>query len=288
MKLNAAAKVNLALDILCADDNGYHMIFSIMQSVSLFDKLRINTRKDKKINFTCNEPKFSKYDDNTIKSAVDNFFEYTKLENPGLDIYLEKNIPSQAGLAGGSADAAATLKALNEIFETNLDEKILQKIGKKVGSDVPFCIRGGTSLVQNTGDILSELPDFENFFFVILKPDASVSTKEAYMEFDRQKDSIYHFDNAKVLSAYARKDHKTAVNLIQNVFEQLTEVPNRPHIKLKMMNMGALNACMSGSGTAIFGVFDDRQKAKNCYEELKKQYKKVYLAEPCKEGVLEV
>lgn len=288
MKLKAAAKINLALDITGKKKDGYHTIFSIMQSVTLFDEIEINLRQDKKINYSCSDRKFSKYENNIIKKAIDIFLEENKLENPGFDIYLTKNIPSQAGLAGGSTDAAATIVALNKLFETNLSKKSMIKIGKQVGADVPFCIYGGTALTENIGDELTKLPDLKNYYFVIVKPDISVSTKEAYKEFDRLQDSVYHLDQKKILSAYSKKDHKTAIKLIENVFEQLIEVPNRPQIKLQMLKSGALNACMSGSGTAIFGVFDDENLAKDSMEELKLKYKNVYLAKSCKEGVFTV
>ena len=145
MKLKAAAKINLALDITGKKKDGYHTIFSIMQSVTLFDEIEINLRQDKKINYSCSDRKFSKYENNIIKKAIDTFLEENKLENPGFDIYLTKNIPSQAGLAGGSTDAAATIVALNKLFETNLSKKSMIKIGKQVGADVPFCIYGGIS-----------------------------------------------------------------------------------------------------------------------------------------------
>lgn len=288
MKLKAAAKINLALDITGKKKDGYHTIFSIMQSVTLFDEIEINLRQDKKINYSCSDRKFSKYENNIIKKAIDTFLEENKLENPGFDIYLTKNIPSQAGLAGGSTDAAATIVALNKLFETNLSKKSMIKIGKQVGADVPFCIYGGTALTENIGDELTKLPDLKNYYFVIVKPDISVSTKEAYKEFDRLQDSVYHLDQKKILSVYSKKDHKTAIKLIENVFEQLIEVPNRPQIKLQMLKSGALNACMSGSGTAIFGVFDDENLAKDSMEELKLKYKNVYLAKSCKEGVFTV
>lgn len=288
MKLKAAAKINLALDITGKKKDGYHTIFSIMQSVTLFDEIEINLRQDKEINYSCSDRKFSKYENNIIKKAIDTFLEENKLENPGFDIYLTKNIPSQAGLAGGSTDAAATIVALNKLFETNLSKKSMIKIGKQVGADVPFCIYGGTALTENIGDELTKLPDLKNYYFVIVKPDISVSTKEAYKEFDRLQDSVYHLDRKKILSAYSKKDHKTAIKLIENVFEQLIEVPNRPQIKLQMLKSGALNACMSGSGTAIFGVFDNENLAKDSMEELKLKYKNVYLAKSCKEGVFTV
>lgn len=288
MKLKAAAKINLALDITGKKKDGYHTIFSIMQSVTLFDEIEINLRQDKKINYSCSDRKFSKYENNIIKKAIDTFLEENKLENTGFDIYLTKNIPSQAGLAGGSTDAAATIVALDKLFETNLSKKSMIKIGKQVGADVPFCIYGGTALTENIGDELTKLPDLKNYYFVIVKPDISVSTKEAYKEFDRLQDSVYHLDIKKILSAYSKKDHKTAIKLIENVFEQLIEVPNRPQIKLQMLKSGALNACMSGSGTAIFGVFENENLAKDSMEELKLKYKNVYLAKSCKEGVFTV
>ncbi len=276
--LEAPAKINLLLDIINRLPNGYHSLFMVMQSVSLCDTVEVALREDGKISLTCSEPALPTDSKNIAYKAAQKFFEKTNL-SLGADIHLTKRIPFAAGLAGGSTDAAAVLKALNILCETELTEDELCRIGVELGADVPFCIKGGTMLAQDIGQVLSPLPKLKPCHIVLVKPDTDVSTKEAYEAFDTCQ-SIRHPDCAAMLHAAANADFDSIVSKIGNVFEQFIDVPGRADIKAVMRNFGSLACCMSGSGPTVFGIFDSEEKANSCAEKLKEKYSKVFLTKP--------
>ena len=280
---DAAAKINLMLDILMKLDNGYHSLFMIMQSVDLSDTVTVETTDSKKIEITCSEPSIPCDRNNIAFKAATAFFKHTGIKTTGLKIDIQKNIPFAAGMAGGSADCAAVIAALNDIYETKLDERNLCSIGVTVGADVPFCLTGGTCLAQNIGEILSPLPQLDDCYIVIAKPDREVSTKEAYEAFDKGA-SIRHLDTCGMLYAASKGDLDGICKRAKNVFEQLIEVPERVPIKAVMNRCGALCACMSGSG--VYGIFDDQSKAEIAADKLRNEAKSVFITKPAKSGLI--
>ena len=285
MKLKAAAKINLMLDILGSTTDGYHTLFMIMQSISIFDIVTVDITGNKnEISLSCSEPSLPCNEKNIAYKAADRFFNETGIKNPGVHIDIEKHIPFAAGLAGGSADAAATLVGLNEILSAKLSVEELCNIGVKIGADVPFCIKGGTMLAMDIGGVLAPLPPIGNKYYVLIKPDQSVSTKEAYNAFDTAE-KIFHPDDTGMLRALATGNEDAVYPLIANVFEQFVEVPDRASIKATMRKHDALAYCMSGSGPSVYGIFDSPVKAKACTEDLKKKYNNVFLCAPEKSGV---
>ncbi|MBQ7596512.1 MAG: 4-(cytidine 5'-diphospho)-2-C-methyl-D-erythritol kinase, partial [Clostridia bacterium] len=206
--------------------------------------------------------------------------------NRNISIYLKKSIPFAAGLAGGSADGAAVIAALNDLYETNLTQKELCAIGAKVGADVPFCLTGGTRAAMNIGDVLSDLPSLEKCFIVLAKPDAGVSTAAAYSEFD--KNSVRHLDTVSMLYAASNGDFDEMCRRAGNVFEQLIEVPQRVEIKKVMYDNGAECACMSGSGPTVFGIFKEKKNAEKAYSVLKEKFEQSYICEPVDSGLVKV
>lgn len=278
IKINAPAKINLLLDILCRLPNGYHSLFMIMQAVDLCDEVEVSLRDDGEITLECSEKALPTDSRNIAYRAAQKFFEATG-RTPGADIKLTKNIPFAAGLAGGSTDAAAVLRALNILCDTKLNDEELCAIGVKLGADVPFCIKGGTMLAQDIGQVLSPLPKLNDCFIVLVKPDVDVSTKEAYEAFDTA-DCIRHPNCSAMLHAAANGDFDGIISNTANVFEQFIEVPQRADIKAIMRDCGCLTCCMSGSGPTVFGIFDDKAKATACTEKMKKKYEKVYLTKP--------
>ncbi len=280
----AAAKINLMLDILRTLDNGYHSLFMIMQSVGLYDTVSVETTDDRKITITCSEAALPCDKSNIAYKAAQAFFDYTKIKNTGIKIHIEKNIPFAAGMAGGSADGAAVIAALNDIFSTGLTLKELCAVGVKVGADVPFCLTGGTCVAQNIGEILSPLPDLTDCRIVLAKPDRGVSTKEAYSAFDTAQ-NIRHLDTCGMLYAASQGDLYEMCRRCKNIFEQLIEVPERVPIKSVLNRYGALAACMSGSGPTVYGIFDDESKAECAAESLKSIVKQVYVTKPVKSGL---
>lgn len=276
--IEAPAKINLLLDIICRLPNGYHSLFMVMQTVDLCDTVEVILRDDGKINLTCSEKALPTDSKNIAYRAAVNFFEVTGKEY-GADISLTKRIPFAAGLAGGSTDAAAVLKALNTLCETNLTDDELCTIGVKLGADVPFCIKGGTMLAQDIGQVLSPLPKLKDCYIVLVKPDVSVSTKEAFEAFDTA-DNIRHPNCNTMLHAAANADFDGIISNVGNVFEQFIEVPQRAEIKAIMRECGSLACCMSGSGPTVFGIFDSKEKAEKCIADIPQKLGKAFLTKP--------
>lgn len=279
MKIKAYAKVNLMLDILGTLPNGYHNLWMIMQSVSLYDTVTVTKNDSKEITITCNKEGIPTDEKNIAHKAARAFFDATRIENCGICIDIEKSIPSEAGLAGGSADGAAVIKALNELFSANLTERELCRIGKKVGADIPFCIVGGTCLAQNIGDVVSPLEDIPECFLVLAKPQMGVSTKEAYESFDNAS-YIRRPKREKMLIAAANGDFDEMCRLSANVFEQVIEVTERVEIKKIMRKHNAKFSLMSGSGPTVYGIFENNEDAEACAEKLKSIVKDVFIATP--------
>lgn len=282
---NAAAKINLMLDILARLDNGYHSLFMLMQSVSLYDTVTVENCDSKAINITCSELQIPCGKSNIAYKAAEAFFDATKIKNSGINIDIVKRIPSAAGMAGGSADGAAVISALNYIYSADLSEAELCKIGLAVGADVPFCLTGGTRLAQNMGEILSPLPRLDDCFIVLAKPERSVSTKEAFAAFDTAE-NVRHLDVCGMLYAASQGNLSEICKRTKNVFEQFIEVPERVPVKSTMNRHGALTACMSGSGPTVFGIFDDKSKAESAASALKSTVKDIYITKPVSQGLV--
>lgn len=274
--LKAYAKINLMLDILSRLENGYHDLFMIMQSVSLYDEVTVAKSAGRDIAITCNIEGIPTDEKNIAYKAAKAFFAYTGIKGEGITIHLEKNIPHAAGLAGGSTDGGAVIVALDRLFGTNLKEKDIINIGKTVGADVPFCAIGGTMLAQYTGTVLSHLPDLSLPYIIIVKPEQDVSTAAAYSAFDTAQ-RVRHLDKTGMLQAVIEGDLKSIYSKVDNVFEQFIDVSDRVIIKNIMRNYGAKCACMSGSGPSVFGIFEDRESAESCLAALKKDYVQTFL-----------
>lgn len=282
---DAAAKINLMLDILARLDNGYHSLFMLMQSVDLYDTVTVETDASGTIGITSDEKGIPCDKRNIAYKAAEAFFNCTGIKNKGIKIHIEKRIPFEAGMAGGSADGAAVIAALNDIYETNLSQQELCKIGLKVGADVPFCLTGGTCLAQNVGEILSPLPPLDECYIVLAKPERGVSTKEAFEAFDTAS-NVRHLDTCGMLYAASQGDLKEICKRTKNVFEQLIEVPERVPIKSTLNRHGALAACMSGSGPTVYGIFDDESKAQSAAAALESLVKNIYITKPVKSGLV--
>ena len=285
MKVKAAAKINLMLDVTGTLPNGYHSLFMIMQSVDCCDSVRVDLIKGDKIKILCADKRVPVNEKNIAYKAAKAFFEYNNIENNcGIEIEIDKKIPMAAGLAGGSADAAAVIFALNRLFDTKLPLFTLCEIGESVGADVPFSLHGSTALCMGTGGVIAPLPKLENCFVVLCKPDMDISTPNAYRQID-EAPRIRHCDRNAMLYAMKTGDYELMCRKAANVFEQVIEVPVRPHIKTTMKKFGADLALMSGSGPTVFGVFRERQDACKCAERLKREFDGVFLAKPCENSI---
>lgn len=281
--VKAYGKINLMLDILSRLDNGYHDLFMIMQSVSIYDEITVELTDKKGIEITCSVPEIPTDEKNIAYKAAKAFLSYNNIDNVGIHIHINKNIPHAAGLAGGSADGAGVIVALDKIFDTNLKERDIINIGKKVGADVPFCALGGTMLAQYTGTVLSYLPQLNLPYIIIVKPQQDVSTAAAYSAFDTAE-RVRHLDKTAMLRAVIDSDMKTLYSKVDNVFEQFIDVDDRVVIKDIMRHHGAKCACMSGSGPSVFGIFENEKDAESCLCELKKSFKDSYLCHSTEQG----
>lgn len=286
MILKAAAKINLMLDILGQTEDGYHTLFMIMQSVGLYDTVTLTeTGKPGTTTLSCSNEALPSDETNIGWKAADAFFKATGVKNPGIHIDIEKHIPFAAGLAGGSADAAAVFVGLNELTGAGLSERELCQIAVKVGADVPFCIMGGTMAAMDIGEVLAPLPDIRQDWYVLVKPEQDVSTKEAYAAFD-SADYVRHLDTTAMLRAAAAADTDKVYSMVSNVFEQFIYVAGRVDIKAIMREHDSIAHCMSGSGPTIYGVFETEENAKACAEALLAAgYQNTYICQPVKQGV---
>lgn len=276
--VKAYSKINLMLDILSRLENGYHDLFMIMQSVDLHDTVSVEKNDTGNIEISCDVADIPCDERNIAYKAAAAFFEATGTENCGIRIHIEKRIPHAAGLAGGSADGAAVIVALDKLFGTRLREKDIIRIGSRVGADVPFCAIGGTMLAQYTGTVLSHIPDLSPKHVIIVKPLQDVSTGKAYAAFDNAE-RVRHLDTKGMLLSCINNDWKGISEKVGNVFEQFIEVTDRAVIKSVMRKHNCLCCCMSGSGPSVFGIFDSRDDAEKCLTELKADYKSSYLCQ---------
>lgn len=283
VKVKAYAKINLMLDIINKRTDNYHDLFMIMQSINLYDTVTVCENKSKSISITCSNADVPLNNSNIAWKAAESFFEHTKKKNKGINIDIIKRIPHSAGIAGGSADGAAVITALNRIYKTNLSDDELCKIAVKVGADLPFCVTGGTRLAQGIGDILNIVKPLRKCHIVLIKPDVDVNTSIAYKQFD-EFGKNHTPDKFGMLCAMQSRNLEIISAKMENVFEQFIDVPNRIEIKEIMKNNNALGVCMSGSGPSIFGIFTEKSNAQKCCDELKKFTDNVFLTTPVSKG----
>lgn len=284
MKVNidAPAKINLFLDIRGKRNDGYHIVSMVMQSISLYDEITVSDTDDGEIKIICSDENVPLDENNTVYKAVELFFKETEKENKGIEVKIKKNIPTEAGLGGGSTDAAAVLYALNKMYDTELSRKELAEIGAEVGADVPFCVYGGTMSASGIGTILSPLPDLPECYFVIVKPKLGISTKEAYEKSDSPEFSaIKGMD--KITEAICEANVKSVAKHLYNKFEVVMAIPEVEAIKQIMLECGALGAAMTGSGSAVFGIFDNDDMRDDCAKRLSDEYELIYRVEPVSE-----
>lgn len=195
----------------------------------------------------------------------------------GVKILLHKKIPSGAGLAGGSTDAAAVLVAINDLFDLKLSTEDLQNRGAILGSDVPFCIRGGTQFARGRGEILTPLPNLKPIDLVLIKPRVSISTAWAYREFDEHVPSEF-FSTKKILESIESGDWNSIAQNLFNRFEEIVKLPEIFDIKTRLIELGAIGSLMSGSGSTVFGIFDSRDRAEVAFDRLQNLDAEVFLS----------
>ena len=261
LHLKAYAKINLALDVVRRRDDGYHDVRMIMQTVRLFDRISLKRTNDRNIRISTNLPYIPSNEDNLVYKAIDIIRKKHGIKD-GVEAFIEKHIPVAAGLAGGSTDAAATLVGMNQLFSLGISQSRLIEYGASFGADIPFCIMRGTALSEGIGEILTPLPPIPNCWILLIKPVFSLSTKYVYQNLQLSKDTV-HPDIDKMIEAINAGSLLDIAASMGNVLE--SAVWNRSHsiaaLKEAVKEQGAEASLMSGSGSTIFGIFQDKDKA---------------------------
>ena len=274
MKVKARSKINLMLNVVGKRSDGYHNVDMIMQTLDFGDIVYVDRIfSGIEISGTGNVP----YDEtNLAYKAAKLFFDVASVRG-GAKIHIEKNIPVCAGMAGGSTDAAAVMCALNELYGKPLSAKVLTKISAKLGADVPYCISGGTCRAEGIGEILTSLKPLGKVWAVVVKPCISISTPWAYSSLNHE--IMPHPDTAKAVNLLNEGKRKELYAIMGNSFEQsvFQKYPEIQSIKEKLTELGADGALMSGSGSTVFGLFENEPDAKKAYDYFKDKYKEVFL-----------
>jgi len=280
MEILAPAKLNLSLDILRKREDGYHDLKMVMHSVSLCDTLTLERTGGEGIQVSTNLTFLPNNDKNLAAVAARRFAEATGCSAEGLLIQIQKQIPVCAGMAGGSSDAAAVLRALNREAGEPLSVAQLAAVGEKVGSDVPYCVVGGTALVEGRGEIVTPLPALPKCWFAICKPNFSISTPELFSKVNVKKLRCRPNTDG-ILSALEAGDLEGVARRMYNVFEDVLDSRKRGEItdlRSAMVGYGALGSIMSGSGPTVFGIFKEKAQAEAACRNLQQDYKQTFLA----------
>ena len=279
--VKAYGKLNLSLDVLSAMDNGYHALRMVMQSIALCDDIELRVERGAgEVRAVTNRYFLPNGDKNIAVRAVKVFFQNTGISGYDVDLRLKKRIPVCAGLGGGSSDGAAVLRGLNTLFQTGLGQKELETMGLALGSDVPFCVAGGTVLAEGRGEVLTPVSPLQRCPVVVCKPGFSVSTPELFSKVD-SADLKCHPDTEGMIAALEKGDLANISHYIYNVFEDVMTRGREEiqQIKNTLYDAGALGASMSGTGSAVFGLFDSVSHAAAASVALKDRYKETFLTE---------
>lgn len=279
ISLKALAKINLGLDVVRRREDGYHEVRMVMQTINLYDRLDIVKTKEPGISIKTNISFLPVNENNLIYKAGKLLMDEFGITE-GVSVKLNKRIPIAAGMAGGSTDAAAMMYGINKLFDLGLSRKALMERGVKIGADVPYCIMRGTALAEGIGEELTQLSPMVRCPILIAKPSISVSTKFVYQNLKLDENTV-HPDIDKLVEDIRKKDLGKIASDMGNVLETVT-IPNYPviaEIKDRMLQSGAVNSMMSGSGPTVFGIFDDEETARKAYADMKSAglAKQVYL-----------
>ncbi|MCD7848060.1 MAG: 4-(cytidine 5'-diphospho)-2-C-methyl-D-erythritol kinase [Oscillospiraceae bacterium] len=260
----AYAKINLTLDVTGILKNSYHSIASVMQTISLYDEISVEKNNFGDIWVYSDGGEFADSmpldEDNTCEKAAVEFLRYIKATE-GVDIHVKKNIPSQAGLGGGSSDAATVLRLLNMLYNADLSYEELRGLGIGIGADVPFLVTGGCALCEGIGEAITPVENGLTGYVLLVKPDFGISTPEAYRLFDEKKLPYGNSSEAVISSGSFH-------GLLSNDLEKAVANPEIEKIKRKLISLGASDSLMTGSGSCVYGLFEDKKTADNAAKEL--------------------
>ena len=279
MKVKAFGKINLTLDVVGRRQDGYHLLDTVMQTVSIWDELEIQTGREKGVHLECNRESLPLDSKNTVYRAAKFFMEDQGLENESLSIYIHKFIPTRSGMGGGSADAAAVLRGLNELYDAKLSQEKLMELGAKVGADVPFCVGGGAARCTGTGTQVAPAPMMPSCWLVVCKPPAGMSTPRAYALLDQYPLSSTQA-TPRMMDALNAGNLRRVAKGLANRFDETIRMAQVRGVKRAMLGIGALGAMMTGSGSGVYGIFETEQQAKAAMKGLE-GLGKVFLVRPC-------
>lgn len=280
-KEKAYAKLNISLDVTSCRDDGYHDMLMVMQTISLSDDITVRLNDSGKVTASSNLPFIPCDERNLAVKAALKYLEAVGVGSQGMHIEMYKRIPVGAGMAGGSSDAAAVLRALNRLYDNRLSRCELEELACHVGSDVAFCVAGGTALAKGRGEILNDLQPMPDCWFVVCKPEFSISTPELFKKLDSSP-MRHHPDTSGILQALEDGELREICIRMYNVFEDVDDRRMRTvsDIKSKLLDYGALGAIMTGTGSAVFGVFANEEQAKAANRDLKAAYKFCCVSKP--------
>ena len=279
LRIKAAAKLNFSLDILGIRPDGYHEMDMVMQTIDLFDDVELSKAGTISV-FSDGSPDGP---ENLAWKAAEAFFRAAK-RSGGARIRLTKRIPAQAGMAGGSADAAAVLIGLNALYDARLSPEALRDAGLSVGADVPYCLIGGTARVRGIGEIVEPMPPFLSGHLVVAKPAIGISTAEAFRRFDRAE-NLRHPDIAALLSVMEKGQLDALSLFMENVLEQSEQNETVETLRQELLKNGALAARMTGSGSAVFGLFSEKEAASRCAVALAGENRQIFVTKPYPKGI---
>jgi len=284
MKLHSYGKINLFLDIEGKLQNGYHLIKSVMQSIDLYDEIILEEIPNDEIIIECNDLSIPTDFSNTCYKAAKIIKDTFEIKN-GIMIYINKSIPSEAGLAGGSGNSAAVIIGLNKLWKLTMSECEMQEIGLQIGADVPFCIVGGTYLAEGIGEKLTKLNDFIWDNILLIKPNFSMSTAFVYQNLNSiDYNSCIQNDILKLIKN--NEYFNTALSTENTLEKVVTKLyPEINNIKLCMHNNGAISSNMTGSGSTVFGLFPSHESMNKAYEKLKDSYTFIYKTKTINKGI---
>ena len=279
LRIKAAAKPNFSLDILGIRPDGYHEMDMVMQTIDLFDDVELSKAGTISV-FSDGAPDGP---ENLAWKAAEAFFRAAK-RSGGARIRLTKRIPAQAGMAGGSADAAAVLIGLNALYDARRSPEALRDAGLSVGADVPYCLIGGTARVRGIGEIVEPMPPFLSGYLVVAKPAIGISTAEAFRRFDRAE-NLRHPDIAALLSVMEKGQLDALSLFMENVLEQSEQNETVETLRQELLKNGALAARMTGSGSAVFGLFSEKEAASRCAVALTGENRQIFVTKPYPKGI---
>lgn len=286
IRVKANAKINFYLNVLEKIQDNYHSISSVMQSIDLSDDLTFFKKKSG-IKIVCDDPNLPVDKDNLVyKSAELLIKKFFRLETLGVLIFLKKRIPIASGLAGGSADAAATLIGINKLLNLNLSNNEILKLGSSIGSDVPFCLVGGTAIVEGKGEKISPLESLNNIWLVLTKPEFQILTKDIYKKYDEiGKPCLNNMD--KFMKKFDSKELSKKFSILENCLEKIVEKEYDiiKILKEKALESGALATVMTGSGPTVVAICGDFDCALKVYSKLSNEVNEVFVAKTCSKGI---